>query len=107
MHIDHMIPFSVWKNNNLWNLLPATDAVNAKKSDRIPAPAFIEKRSEAITHYWDLLHENYPARFAREIGLSLTGSSGLSQGWQDAAIHRLCEKCEYLIEIRGFDAWSL
>lgn len=31
-HIDHMVPFSVWKNNNLWNLLPATNTVNAKKN---------------------------------------------------------------------------
>jgi hypothetical protein len=106
-HIDHMVPFSVWKNNNLWNLLPATNTVNAKKRDRIPAPGFIERRSEAIIQYWDLLHENYPARFAREINLSLTGSVELSQGWQDVAIQRLCKKCEYLIEVRGFDPWSL
>jgi len=107
LHVDHMIPFAVWKNNNLWNLLPALESVNAKKRDKIPSPAFIEKRSDAIVTYWDSMYEIYPRRFSREINLALIGSPEKMPGWQDAALERLGEKCDYLIEVRGFDAWSL
>jgi hypothetical protein len=27
-HVDHMIPFALWRNNDLWNLLPAAPQVN-------------------------------------------------------------------------------
>ena len=107
LHVDHMIPFSVWKNNNLWNLLPALESINGKKRDRIPSPAFIDKRSDAIVTHWDSMFEVYPRRFSREINLALTGSPEKMTGWRDVALERLGEKCEYLIEVRGFDAWSL
>jgi hypothetical protein len=52
------------------------------------------------------MHEIYPHRFSREINQALTGSPEKMPGWQDAALERLGEKCDYLIEVRGFDAWS-
>jgi hypothetical protein len=107
LHVDHMIPFAVWKNNNLWNLLPALESVNAKKRDKIPSPAFIDKRSDAIVTYWDSMYEIYPRRFSREINLALIGSPEKMPGWQDMAIERLGEKCDHLIEVRGYDEWSL
>lgn len=102
-----MIPFSVWKNNDLWNLLPSSDAVNAKKRDKIPTPEFIEQRKAAITRTWDLLRAEYPKRFDREIGLSLVGTTTLPSGWHDVAFEHLMEKCDYLINVRGYYAWSL
>lgn len=107
LHVDHMIPFSVWKNNDLWNLLPASESVNAKKRDKIPSPDFIDKRSDAIVSYWDSMSGVYPRRFSREINLALIGTPEKLPGWPDAALERLGEKCEYLIEVRGFDAWSM
>ncbi|WOF16945.1 hypothetical protein F1737_09730 [Methanoplanus sp. FWC-SCC4] len=104
MAIDHMLPFSVWKNNDLWNLLPSLASVNSKKSDSIPAPALVEKRSDSITGYWDILHERFPARFEKEIGVSLLKKPG--PGWQDDAIVVLAGTCEYLINVRGFSEWS-
>ncbi|MCC4214428.1 HNH endonuclease domain-containing protein [Leeuwenhoekiella parthenopeia] len=38
--IDHVIPFSVWKNKALWNLLPSAAPVDTWKYDRTPAPEF-------------------------------------------------------------------
>ncbi|WP_418887615.1 HNH endonuclease domain-containing protein [Leeuwenhoekiella marinoflava] len=42
--MDHVIPFSVWKNNDLWNLLPAAAHINARKRDKIPAPELIARQ---------------------------------------------------------------
>jgi len=106
LNIDHMIPFSAWKNNDLWNLLPSSNIVNAKKRDRIPAPELIERRRAAITRTWDLLRAEYPQRFDREICLSLIGTTTVPEDWKNIAFDHLMEKCEYLINVRGYDAWS-
>jgi hypothetical protein len=71
--VDHAIPFSLWRNNELWNLLPATDRVNADKRDRIPGPSLIDDRAEAIVAHWRLLHTAYPVRFMNEMAVSLIG----------------------------------
>ena len=60
VHIDHFIPFSVWKNNDLWNLLPASNQVNMDKKDRIPKPEFIEKRKSLSKSTGVNFGQNYP-----------------------------------------------
>jgi hypothetical protein len=105
--IDHLLPFSVLRNNDIWNLLPATKQVNKDKLDKIPTPEFIEERKPAIKLYWGLLREKYPQQFEREMAISLTGPVDFTSDWQETAIGKLKEKCRYFIEVRGFDAWSL
>ena len=46
--IDHMIPFSAWKNNDLWNLLPARPNVNRIKRNKIPDADTIEEYKTAL-----------------------------------------------------------
>jgi hypothetical protein len=99
------LPFSVWKNNDLWNLLPASNRVNLDKKDKIPKPEFIDERKSAIKHYWNLLRKEYPKKFVREFSISLTGIPDPQLDWQEIAIEHLKEKCAYLIDVRGFDAW--
>jgi hypothetical protein len=107
LHIDHLIPFSIWKNNDLWNLLPAMKQVNLDKKDKIPSPEFIEKQKPVIRKYWSLMQESYSLKFNREMQISLTGTIASGSDWQETAIQKLKEKCHYLIEVRGFDAWNL
>jgi hypothetical protein len=107
MHIDHVLPFSVWKNNDLWNLLPALDSVNTQKRDRIPDPALLKSRKEHIIGYWGLLHDRAPRPFEREISVSLLGLQAPRSDWQDRAFEHLTEKCAYLIDVRGYAAWAI
>ncbi|WP_286878683.1 HNH endonuclease domain-containing protein [Methanoculleus sp. UBA413] len=107
MHIDHVLPFSVWKNNDLWNLLPALDSVNAQKRDRIPDPALLKSRKEHVIGYWGLLHDHVPRPFEREISVSLLGLQAPRNDWQDRAFEHLTEKCAYLIDVRGYAAWAI
>ena len=107
MHVDHMLPFARWKNNDLWNLLPALGAVNSKKSDRIPSPSLLDRRKGTITTYWDQLIQVYPERFEKEITISLLGTKPASlKNWKEDAFANLVDKAEYLIEIRGYEAWD-
>jgi len=93
MHIDH--------------LLPTLGSVNTKKSDRIPDPHFLKRREEEIVGCWDLLHGRLPGRFEEEIRISLIGPRAPWSDWQDLALEHLADKCAYLIEIRGYEAWAL
>ncbi len=103
-HIDHVIPYSLWQNNNLWNLMPVKSSINLSKSDRIPSPSLIESSSERIKKVWHLYGQNYGNRFNKELfeGLGVQVNEGL-----DPAIEALIHKSEYLIEKRGFQEFKI
>ena len=104
--IDHVIPFSVWKNNDLWNLLPSQSTTNNQKRDKIPSADLIEKRKDLIIQYWELLHANRPQRFQKEIQVALLGNNPFSN-WHKSAINQLQSSCNYLISNRGYEAWNI
>jgi CRISPR/Cas system Type II protein with McrA/HNH and RuvC-like nuclease domain len=104
--VDHIIPFSIWKNNDLWNLLPSDPATNNRKRDKIPSPALIEKRKDVILYYWELIREQLPERFRKEVQVTLLGKEPFC-GWQETAINQLQSNCRYLITNRGYEEWKI
>ncbi len=104
--VDHLIPFSVWKNNDLWNLLPSQTTTNSQKRDKIPAPDLIERRKDLILYYWDLLNQNQPQRFQKEMQVALLGNNQFLT-WKEKAITQLQSSCNYLISNRGYDEWNI
>ena len=108
-NIDHVLPFTIWKNNELWNLMPALPDVNGKKSDKIPSVKLLDARKEAILHYWDLMlmWKDQQNPFEKEIRISLTGKPFDPALWKEHAFNALKNKCEDLILIRGFTEWDL
>lgn len=104
--IDHLIPFSIWKNNDLWNLLPARAKINNQKRDKIPSTFLIEKQTELIIYYWELINKYQLERFQKEIKISLLGRNPFSN-WQKTAIGQLQSSCDYLITTRGYEEWRI
>ena len=104
--IDHMIPFSVWKNNDLWNLLPSQATTNNQKRDKIPSVGLIEKRKDLILHYWELINEFQSQRFQKEIQIALLGNNPFSD-WKTTGINQLKNSCDYLISKRGYEEWKI
>ncbi|MBX7127101.1 MAG: hypothetical protein K1X47_15505 [Cyclobacteriaceae bacterium] len=104
--IDHVIPFSIWRNNDLWNLLPAQPSINRLKRDKIPSPETIEKSKDRILNYWELLSAQCSDRFPREIKHALLGNNP-SDSWRESAIERLKLTTTYLIDVRGYEGWRL
>jgi hypothetical protein len=105
-HIDHVLPFSLWKNNELWNLMPALPEVNLKKSDMVPSDKLLDARRETIVRYWNAMSQFSPGLFEKEIRLSLVGTGFDRSSWQEQAFEALKSKCRYLIEIRGCTGWD-
>ena len=104
--VDHMIPFSVWKNNDLWNLLPSQATINNNKRDKIPSPDLIESRKDLILYYWELINQNQPQRFQKEMQVTLLGNNPFDS-WQNKAIQQLQNSCDYLISNRGYNEWRI
>jgi hypothetical protein len=101
--VDHVLPFSVWFNNDLWNMLPTDRALNQKKKRaKIPSPKLIEKRADIIKSYWNHYEKYYPLLFQSQIQTSLTGKQSVSADESfNLAIESLCQKSHYLIYDRG------
>lgn len=104
--VDHIIPFSIWRNNDLWNLLPSRKDTNSNKSNKIPSPETIEKCRDRIMAYWSLIEGARKVRFIGEIKVSLLGSTPTDK-WKKTGILQLQKKCEFLIENRGFEVWNI
>lgn len=69
--VDHMIPWSVWRNNDLWNLLPSDSKLNIKKSDLLPHPVLVQKQYERIQECWSLYEQTYPELFQEQLQAAL------------------------------------
>lgn len=106
LHIDHVIPFSVWRNNDLWNLLPTHRDINVKKRDFIPSPKLLKERQITILKYWTEIRSQFLERFDSEIRLSLIGISGYEMNLLQKAFEKLIEKVGYLIEQHGYLEWD-
>jgi hypothetical protein len=104
--VDHLIPFSIWKNNDLWNLFPSSKRTNNQKRDKIPSVEMINKRRDSIFYYWDLLNLDQPVRFLKEIQISLLGKNE-PKNWKETAFNHLTNSCNYLINQRGYSEWNI
>ena len=104
--VDHMIPFSIWKNNDLWNLLPSQPKTNNQKRDKVPSPELIEKQKSLIHEYWQVIHESQSQRFKKEIQVALLGNNSFNT-WQQTGIVQLQNSCTYLITNRGYEEWKI
>jgi hypothetical protein len=105
LHIDHVVPHSVWGNNDLWNLLPCDAPVNLAKSDALPPPGLIRKRQDSIVGCWRLYHSHFGSCFDRQIERGL-GCSVDRIGWEEAALAGLTETVVRLSARRGLPSWE-
>lgn len=69
--VDHMIPWSVWHNNDLWNLLPCDPKTNLIKSNKLPSSKLIEKSFDHIKYHWEIYANNFEELFKSQLKYSL------------------------------------
>jgi len=67
--VDHVLPYSLWYNNDMWNLLPASNAVNNEKRDKLPTLRFLNKAQPRILELWDLQYQQNPGLFLHQASL--------------------------------------
>jgi CRISPR/Cas system Type II protein with McrA/HNH and RuvC-like nuclease domain len=110
MHIDHLLPFSAIRNNDLWNLLPAREEMNIRKRDSIPPPELLESNSikSRIIGIWDKIVNQQRDQFFQEVSVSLLGMSKIDEkNWEIPCYKGLIQMSDYLIHQRGLTPWKM
>ena len=103
--VDHVLPFSVWRNNDLWNLLPAHKTVNRDKKDSLPTHRLLVTREQAIRAYWRAYGSLWGNRFSTQVTRALGPAVG-TPGWDAVAFTDLVESVERLAVTRGLRRWE-
>ncbi|HNQ88797.1 MAG TPA: methyltransferase domain-containing protein [Verrucomicrobiota bacterium] len=104
--VDHAIPFALWRNNDLWNLLPASRCANNDKRDRLPTRSLFKRRKDCIVGYWTLMREGHPDRFVFEIGRLLGPEGDTRSNWENRLFNAVSEAIEYTAIQRGVERWE-
>jgi SAM-dependent methyltransferase len=103
--VDHIIPFSLWKNNDLWNLVPSTPVVNRNKSDKLVTSRHLMFIKDNILYYWKALHQKESTRFIYEAKI-LTGNNLNKNNWENTLFAGLKEAIECTAIQRGIERWE-
>jgi SAM-dependent methyltransferase len=103
--IDHIIPFALWHNNDLWNLVPAVPSVNLAKSDKLPTRGLLMARRDRIVGCWEVLRAAYRARFDYEV-CRVAGVNTLPSDWQSLAFQYVSDAVEFTAVQRGCRRWQ-
>jgi hypothetical protein len=104
--LDHVIPFSLWKNNDLWNLLPANSKVNGHKRDKLPDMHVLKLRKDCIVYYWELIKQQYPIRFEYEANQLIGVDTFNKSNWQNKLFINFTEAIEMTAIQRGIARWT-
>ncbi|MCK5884619.1 MAG: hypothetical protein KAG61_13085, partial [Bacteriovoracaceae bacterium] len=103
--IDHAIPYSLWKNNDLWNLLPCDSSLNSSKTNKLPSLQLLNKRKDCIISYWEIYQKMYPEQFAYQLSKSL-GSNIKNDNWKNKSHLNLLETISRLSVHKIGDTWD-
>lgn len=104
--VDHVIPFALWGNNDLWNLVPAHPAINGQKSDKLPTSALLHECREPIVESWSLLRDTMPDAFDRHARTLLGVAQHGGRDWHDQLFARMRQAVEETALQRGVERWA-
>jgi SAM-dependent methyltransferase len=103
--VDHLIPYSVWGNNDLWNLLPCDRQFNQRKRDALPSRALLGRQRDRILDYWQAYRLHWTDRFNWQLTRSL-GRPVAHVNWESHSFAALQEVVERLATSRGLTRWE-
>ena len=104
--VDHAIPFAHWRNNDLWNLLPADPKINGQKSDKLPTQHLLKDRKDCIVDYWEKMHNAHSIRFEYESNKFAGKSCFKDQNWKNKLYSSFQEAIEFTARQRGLERWQ-
>jgi SAM-dependent methyltransferase len=102
--VDHVIPFVLWHNNDVWNLLPSSQKANAAKSNKLPSTELLMKSKDLIVSYWEFLRRLDALRFDKEAETLLMIQK---HNWQHSLFGKMTLAIEMTALQRGVKRWNL
>jgi len=104
--VDHLLPYSIYSNNDLWNLLPASKAENGSKSDKLVSVVLLKQQKSIIIPYWEYMREKSADRFEHEVYSSFN-IDPIAAEWKDNLIQAISQQLEITSSLRGLKRWSI
>jgi SAM-dependent methyltransferase len=104
--VDHVIPFALWGNNDLWNLVPAHTAINGHKSDKLPAGNLLIDRRGPLLESWSMLREAMPEAFDSQARHLLGATPSRAAISHTDLFARLRQAVELTALQRGVERWT-
>ncbi len=104
--VDHAMPFSLWRNNDLWNLFPTAPGINSEKSDKLPTYRLLNQRRDVILDCWRGLECAVGERFRREAQTLLGRDPFEPNNWEVRLFSRFVEAFEITAAQRGVPRWE-
>ncbi|MCX6867720.1 MAG: hypothetical protein NTV46_16175 [Verrucomicrobia bacterium] len=104
--VDHAMPFSLWRNNDLWNLFPTAPGINSEKSDKLPTYRLLNQRRDTIIGCWRGLEGALGERFRREAQTLLGRDPFEPNNWEGRLFSRFVEAFEITAAQRGAPRWE-
>lgn len=105
--IDHAMPFSLWRNNELWNLFPVASSINSQKSDKLPTYSMLHRRRDSIIECWRGIHESLEEQFRRGAQSLLGRDAFAPNNWESRLFSRFVEAFEVTAAQRGAPRWEI
>jgi hypothetical protein len=105
--VDHAMPFSLWRNNELWNLFPTDPLINSSKSDKLPSYHQLKRSREPIIDCWQALNSALGDQFQRETRTLLGRDKFASTNWENQLFSRFVEAFEVTASQRGSPRWEI
>ena len=103
--VDHIIPFSLWQNNDLWNLMPVSKIANNQKRDKLPENNLLAARKDCIIFYWGKLRSAHENRFDTEAS-KMIGTIISSDNWENLLFQSVSEAIETTAIQKGCERWQ-
>lgn len=103
--VDHLLPYSIYANNDLWNLLPASKSENGSKSDKLVSTNLLNKQKGTIIPYWEYIKDNATDRFKNEVYSSFN-IDPIANNWKDNLMLAISEQLEITSSLRGLKRWE-
>jgi phage repressor protein C with HTH and peptisase S24 domain len=104
--VDHAIPFTLWHNNDLWNLLPADTKINNEKRDKLASRETLLGSRARIINCWQAARRAMPERFDIELNRTLFGRNFAEAQWESSAFSAFAEAVETVALQRGVERWT-
>jgi CRISPR/Cas system Type II protein with McrA/HNH and RuvC-like nuclease domain len=102
--VDHVIPFALWRNNDVWNLLPSSKIANSKKSNKLPSLELLTSRRNSIIGCWEFLKDRDDAQFDKEAETLMVLPK---VNWQNVLFGQLTTAIEMTALQRGVTRFSI
>ncbi|ACS79718.1 HNH endonuclease domain-containing protein [Maridesulfovibrio salexigens] len=103
--MDHLLPYAIFFNNDLWNLVPSLPTVNNKKSNKIITLDTLDESKSRLFAFWNQTRSVAEEQFCSELEATLQ-IDPLKSNWEQKTFSVVSKQAELTAQFRGLPRWT-